>query len=67
MADEESGIQGVLIEEVVGVSHMPDGKIALIVRNAEMPVGLVFDPEDAAEAAQLLGAATGGGNDDEDA
>lgn len=54
----EEGIQGVLIEELQGVTHLPDGKVAVIVRNAGQQIGLVFETDDAAELADLLGSAT---------
>ncbi len=54
----EEGIQGVLIEELQGVTHLPDGKVAVIVRNAGQQIGLVFEPDDAGELAELLTSAT---------
>ena len=54
----EDGIQGVLIEEVEGVTHLPDGKVAVIVRNAGQQIGLVFESDDAAELSDLLVSAT---------
>ncbi|ESR23908.1 hypothetical protein [Lutibaculum baratangense] len=58
----EEGIQGVLIEELQGVTHLPDGKVAVIVRNAGQQIGLVFEPEDASELGDLLSSAAAEGD-----
>ncbi|MEF2549973.1 hypothetical protein VQ042_01160 [Aurantimonas sp. A2-1-M11] len=52
--DNENGIQGVMVEKLEGVSELPDGNVALIIRNGEAPIGLVFTPQDAQDAAKLL-------------
>ncbi|SKA11217.1 hypothetical protein [Consotaella salsifontis] len=48
------GIQGVLVDKVEGVSQLPDGNVALIIRNGDMPIGIIFKPDDARDAAELL-------------
>ena len=52
--DNENGIQGVMVEKLEGVSQLPDGNVALIIRNGDAPIGLVFTPQDAQDAAKLL-------------
>ena len=52
--DNENGIQGVMVEKLEGVSQLPDGNVALIIRNGDAPIGLVFKPQDAQDAAKLL-------------
>ena len=52
--DNENGIQGVMVEKLEGVSQLPDGNVALIIRNGDAPIGLVFNSQDAQDAAKLL-------------
>ncbi|MEF2074482.1 hypothetical protein [Consotaella aegiceratis] len=50
----EGGIQGVWVDRLDGVSQLPDGNVALIIRNGDVPIGIVFTPDDARDAAKLL-------------
>ena len=57
MSDEgnaDGGIQGVMVDRLEGVSQLPDGNVALIIRNGDEPIGIVFTPQDAQDAAKLL-------------
>lgn len=51
---DDGAIKALLVDEMIGISVLPDGNIALVLRSAEEQIGIVLSPSHAKQAEELL-------------